>query len=401
VGSGKTVVALYAMLMAVASNTQAALMAPTEILAEQHFLSIGTLLRGSTVRVELLTGALSKDDREASLGRIERGEADIVIGTHALLTERVRFRDLAVVIVDEQHRFGVHQRATLREKADDPGSTPHTLVMTATPIPRTLALTIFGDLDVSNIQGLPPGRQPVATRIVGESQRDEVYAFVRERLDRGDQAYVVLPAIDDSPPMRSVRSTAAWLEQTHFAGKRIAILHGQLKRDTREHVMERFRAGLIDALVATTVIEVGVDVPNATVMVIEHADRFGLAQLHQLRGRVGRGERKSVCILISDATTPEATQRLNVMSLYSDGFQLAEQDYVIRGPGEMLGLRQAGAPPFKVADLAHDFDLLRMARRDAARWIEQSPDLDAPADALLKKRTLRAHGAWLGFADVA
>lgn len=401
VGSGKTVVALYAMLMAVASNTQAALMAPTEILAEQHFLSMSTLLKGSTVRVELLTGALAKDDRERALARIERGEADIVIGTHALLTESVRFNDLAVAIVDEQHRFGVQQRATLRERADDPSSTPHTLVMTATPIPRTLALTIFGDLDVSNIQGLPPGRQPITTRVVSDAQRDEVYAFARERLDQGDQAYIVLPAIEDSPQLRGVRSTLAWLEQTHFAGKRVAALHGQLKRETREHVMERFRAGLIDALVATTVIEVGVDVANANLMIVEQADRFGLAQLHQLRGRVGRGERKSVCILIGDATTPDAQQRLDAMRTMSDGFQLAEKDFEIRGPGEMLGLRQAGAPPFRIADLARDFDLLRMARRDASARIERSPDLDKPEDTLLRARMLKLHRQWLGLADVA
>lgn len=401
VGSGKTVVALYAMLMAVASNKQAAIMAPTELLAEQHYLNIVALLKGSTVRVELLTGAQAKEDRESTLARIESGDADIVIGTHALLTERVRFADLAVAIIDEQHRFGVHQRATLREKADDPTSTPHTLVMTATPIPRTLALTIFGDLDVSNIQGLPPGRQPISTRVVGTEQRDEVYAFVRERLDQGDQAYIVLPAIDDSDSLRGVRSTLAWLEQSHFAGKRVAALHGQLKRDTREHVMERFRSGLIDALIATTVIEVGVDVPNAAIIVIEQAERFGLAQLHQLRGRVGRGPNKSVCILIGEAVTPDAVLRLDAMKAIADGFQLAEKDFEIRGPGEMLGLKQAGAPPFKVADLARDHDLLRMARRDAAAWIERSPDLADPSEELLRTRMLRAHGQWLGLVDVA
>ncbi len=401
VGSGKTVVALYAMLVAVASNAQAALMAPTELLAEQHFLSLTTLLKGSAVRVELLTGALAKEDRDAIVKRIERGEVDIVIGTHALLTETVRFKDLAVAIVDEQHRFGVQQRATLRERADDPSSTPHTLVMTATPIPRTLALTIFGDLDVSNIQGLPPGRQPITTRIVGEPQRDEVYAFLRERIDQGDQAYIVLPAIDDSANLRGVRSTVRYLEETHLAGKRVAAIHGQLKRETREHVMERFRAGLIDALVATTVIEVGVDVPNANVMIVEQAERFGLAQLHQLRGRVGRGERKSVCILVGEATTPDAQLRLDAMRTIADGFQLAERDFEIRGPGEMLGLRQAGAPPFRVADLARDFELLRMARRDAAEWIERSPELDSDAETNLRRRMLKAHGEWLGLADIA
>ncbi|MGP1310201.1 MAG: ATP-dependent DNA helicase RecG, partial [Phycisphaerales bacterium] len=395
VGSGKTVVALYAMLMASASGKQAAMMAPTELLAEQHYLSITRLLEGSSVRVELLTGALAKPDRDSAIARIEAGEIDIVVGTHALLTERVRFRDLAVAVIDEQHRFGVEQRGTLRERVDDPSSRPHTLVMTATPIPRTLALTIFGDLDVSNIQGLPPGRQPITTRVVGPEQRDEVYAFLRERVDKGDQAYVVLPAIEESGTLRGVRATAKRLEETHLAGVRVATLHGQLKRETRERVMERFRSGKIDVLVATTVIEVGVDVPGANLMIVEQAERFGLAQLHQLRGRVGRGERKSVCILIGESTTPDAQQRLEAMRTIADGFQLAERDFEIRGPGEMLGLKQAGAPPLKVADFARDYELLRMARRDAAEWIERSPELSGTDEQVLKRRVLKAHGEWL------
>ncbi len=419
VGSGKTVIALYAMLLAAASGHQAALMAPTELLAEQHFLSIAETLKGSSVRIELLTGALSRADREAALARIaggrEEGGADLVIGTHALLTGDVKFRSLAVVVIDEQHRFGVHQRATLKTKAaeaearDERTLVPHTLVMTATPIPRTLALTLLGDLDVSTIDELPPGRSPIATRVVSAEKSGEVYRFVRQRLDAGDQAYIVVPAIDTGASaagsggdedLADLRSVMTRLEAHELAGKRLAAMHGRLAARTRDHVMHRFRAGMIDALIATTVIEVGVDVPNATVMVIEHADMFGLAQLHQLRGRVGRGRKRSVCVLIADPRTPDAELRLAAMADTTDGFVLAEKDLEIRGPGEVFGQRQAGAPPFKVADLMRDRELLVMARRDAAAWIERSPELRGEGEDLLRKRLLRLHGKWLGLADV-
>lgn len=415
VGSGKTVIALYAMLLAAASGHQAALMAPTELLAEQHSLSIGEALRGADVRIELLTGALGRAERESALARIAAGEADLVIGTHALLTGDVKFRSLAVVVIDEQHRFGVHQRATLRGKAADAAAgdsralVPHTLVMTATPIPRTLALTLLGDLDVSTIDELPPGRTPIATRVVGPDKSPEVYAFVRQRLDAGDQAYIVVPAIDTGASaagaggdedLADLRSVMARLEAHELSGKRLAALHGRLSARTRDHVMHRFRAGLIDALVATTVIEVGVDVPNATVMVIEHADMFGLAQLHQLRGRVGRGSKRSVCVLIAEPKTPDAESRLAAMAATTDGFALAEKDLEIRGPGEVFGQKQAGAPPFRVADLMRDRDLLVMARRDAAAWIERSPELRGPGEDLLRKRLLKVHGRWLGLGDV-
>lgn len=400
VGSGKTVVAAYAMLLAVAAGHQAAMMAPTEILAEQHFANLSEMLKGSRVRLHLLTGATAKAERARTLKGLESGDVDIVVGTHALLTERVRFHSLAVAVVDEQHRFGVHQRAQLRAKADEEGSAPHVLVMTATPIPRTVAITLFGDLDVSTIAGLPPGRKPVATRLVGPQKRDEVYAWVRKKIEEGDQAYVVAPAIEDGEGLRGVRGLVKELEDGALKGRRIGMVHGELSRQTREAAMERFRRGLIDALVATTVIEVGVDVPNATLMVIEQAERFGLSQLHQLRGRVGRGEKKSACVLIGEATTDEARARLEAVAAISDGFALAEKDFELRGPGELFGTRQSGATSFRVADLMRDRELLAMARADAAAWIEKSPRLDRPEEALVKKRLYKQHGEDLGLGDV-
>ncbi|MGD9691601.1 MAG: ATP-dependent DNA helicase RecG [Phycisphaerales bacterium] len=404
VGSGKTMVALYAMLLAVASKHQACLMAPTELLAEQHYATLSSLLGGSSVRIALLTGSLPEPERAALLDALSRGDLDLVVGTHALLTSSVRFKSLALAVIDEQHRFGVHQRAQLREKSDDPTSAPHTLVMTATPIPRTLSLTLFGDLDISTIKGLPPGRTPVATRILPTERRDEAYDYLKKRLDRGEQAYIVVPAIDadDSPsPAASVRATLKRLEEGALQGRRLTALHGRLKRQTREQIMARFRSGQINVLIATTVIEVGVDVPNASVMIIEDADRFGMAQLHQLRGRVGRGSKKSLCVCIADPATEEARQRLKAFASTTDGFVLAEKDLALRGPGEAIGARQSGAAPFRVADLATDLDLLLLARRDAAEWIERSPNLDKPDESLLRARVLRAHGQALGLADVA
>lgn len=403
VGSGKTVVALYAMLMAAASGKQAALMAPTALLAEQHFGSIGALLAGSRVRLALLTGAAGSVERAVTLGAIASGEVDIVVGTHALLTESVRFASLAVAVIDEQHRFGVHQRAALREKADEAGSAPHMLVMTATPIPRTLALTVFGDLDVSVIRGLPPGRKPVATRVVTPDRAGEVYAYMRERIARGEQAYVVTPTVEGESAhgAAGVREMLERLERGALSGLRLAALHGRMRRDARERVMERFRAGAIDALIATTIIEVGVDVPNASVMVVEGAERFGLAQLHQLRGRVGRGATKAVCALIASPTTDDARARLDAIRASNDGFALAERDLEIRGPGEAIGERQSGAAPFRAAEFPRDTDLLLMARRDAQEWVNRSPSLAGAGETTLRARVLRAHGRSLGLAGIA
>ncbi len=422
VGSGKTVVAAYAMLQAAAGGHQSVLLAPTELLAEQHYASLSKMLTGSQVKLALLTGSLSEVERSAIERRLATGELDIAIGTHAVLTDRVRFKSLAVAVIDEQHRFGVEQRAKIRAKSasDDQPLWPHVLVMTATPIPRTLAMTVFGDLDVCAIHGLPPGRAGVRTAHMHPQDRAEVYAQVKACIERGEQAYVVVPAIeasqqperllitndasaDDTPPprpMSDVRTVANELEHGWLKGHRIAVLHGRLKRDTREHIMERFRRGAIDVLVATTVIEVGVDVPNATAMVVEDADRFGLAQLHQLRGRIGRGTKPGICLLVSDPPTETAIERLTAMTKTTDGFELAELDLQLRGPGDLFDTKQDGAPPFRLADLFMDRDLLELARKDAKAWIERSPRLGSSQESTLKRRLLKTHGERFQLGDV-
>ncbi|MDX1565680.1 MAG: ATP-dependent DNA helicase RecG, partial [Phycisphaeraceae bacterium] len=402
VGSGKTVVALYALLMAVASGRQGALMAPTELLAEQHFASLENVLKDSEVSVALLSGSLSKNERVALVDRIERGHADLVIGTQALLTESIRFRDLAVVVVDEQHRFGVAQRAAVRGKGAEDDRTPHMLVMTATPIPRTMSLSVFGDLDVSVIDQLPPGRQPVITRVVGPDAADQVYPYVAGRVREGEQAYVVVPTVDEGDlGLKAVRSHARRLEAGPMAGLSVATVHGKMNRITRERIMHRFRAGKIDVLVATTVIEVGVDVPNATCMIIEHAERFGLAQLHQLRGRVGRGSAKSLCVFIADPTNEDAEQRMAAIGRTTDGFVIAAEDLRIRGMGEFFGTRQSGLPPLQVADLQTQHDLLQMARRDAGSIVAADPKLTAEEHQLLRKRLIKQYDPEsIGLGDV-
>lgn len=402
VGSGKTVVAVYAMLMAVAQGHQAAFMAPTELLAEQHFITVSEMLAESRVRIELLTGSLKAAARKKLLGATEAGDIDILIGTHALLTEHVNFQSLAVAVIDEQHRFGVHQRAGLRTKQSDQTTIPHTLVMTATPIPRTLSLSVFGDLDISTIRGLPPGRQPVITKLVPSAQSEKVYDYLRTRLEKGEQAYVVVPAVDSSEAgLKSVVDHQKTLTSGPLRGFAIESVHGQMDRDAREDVMTRFRAGDINCLIATTVIEVGVDVPNACIMIIEQADRFGLAQLHQLRGRVGRGHAQALCTLIADPVTEEGKMRLDTIVSTNDGFVIAEKDLEIRGPGELFGARQSGIAPFRVAELPRDMALLQMARRDAEAWIEDNPHLSGKRDQLLNKRLMKAHGKSFGLGDVA
>lgn len=429
VGSGKTVVALYALLMAVADRTQGALMAPTELLAEQHFRSIGTMLEGTNVRIALLTASVKTAERQTILEDLNNGEVDIVVGTQSLLSDTVEFKELAVIVVDEQHRFGVRQRAALRSRGeqDDNAATsksesakqikstpeadripaPHCLVMTATPIPRTLSLTVFGDLDVSTIKGLPPGRTPITTRVVGPDKSKEVYTYLGERLQRGEQAYVVVPAIDESSDdaekrLINVTSHAQLLQDDYFKEFVVASVHGRLKRDEREAIMSRFRAGEIDVLVATTVIEVGVDVPNATVMVVQHAERFGLSQLHQLRGRIGRGTSGStpLCVFVADPTTDGATDRMAAIAATTDGFKIAESDLAIRGMGDFFGTRQHGLPPLRVAAIPEHLDLLQMARRDATAIIDADPLLENTEHELLRKVLIREYGETLGLVDV-
>lgn len=419
VGSGKTIVALTAMLRAIAHGHQAALMAPTELLAEQHHLSISELLKVSNTRIALLTGSMPADQRTEVLALIESGDIDLVIGTHALVSDSVNFNSLAVAIIDEQHRFGVEQRAKLRVKGGDSESieTPHVIVMTATPIPRTIGLTIFGDLDISTIEHLPQGRIPIITKLVTPDKRSTVYNWLNQKIKQGQQAFIVVPAIEPGgkttatlhsdgttfggkAPTRNLRDLMKELEGGELHDVKIAAMHGKLKRDTRERIMHKFRNHNIDALIATTVIEVGVDIPNASVIVIEDADRFGLAQLHQLRGRVGRGTEQAVCVLIAEPKTDDAILRLQAMVDSTSGFTLAQRDLEIRGPGDVFGTRQSGMPPFKVANPLEDHELLGMARRDAAQWIDRSPTLAEPTESLIRRRLLKAHGQWLGVGDV-
>jgi len=372
VGSGKTIVAFEAAIIAMENGYQVALMAPTEILAQQHYFSARRILEAGGYRVVLLTGSL-EDDRKRDIRRhIAQGNAQLVIGTHALIEQKVEFAKLGLVIVDEQHRFGVLQRFKLMKKSDTSGSLqpePDVLVMTATPIPRTLALTLYGDLDVSVIDALPPGRTPIITRRVSDDRSPEVWDFVRKQVAAGHQAYVVYPVIEENEEreLKAAIKMYKELSQKVFPDLRIGLLHGRLEADLKDHVMRLFQKGELDILVSTTVIEVGVDVANATVMVIEHAERFGLSQLHQLRGRIGRGAAKSYCVLMTGGKVSEdGERRLDAMVRTADGFQIAELDLELRGPGEFFGTRQAGVPSFQVANLIRDRQLLEAARLEAA-----------------------------------
>jgi ATP-dependent DNA helicase RecG len=378
VGSGKTVVAALALVAAVERGGQGALLAPTEILAQQHLASLQqllTALRPGT-RVELLTGAVTGRQRRQILAALAAGEVDVLVGTHALIQEPVTFRKLTLGVVDEQHRFGVVQRAALRQKGSADGRTPHILVMTATPIPRTLALTLYGDLDLSVLDELPPGRQPIVTKVLLREERERAYALVRDQVRQGRQAYVICPLIEESEKL-DVRAATAEFErlQAVFPHLRLGLLHGRMKPKEKDAVMLAFRDGALDVLVSTAVVEVGIDVPNATVMVIEGAERFGLAQLHQFRGRVGRGSAKSYCLLLTDSE--EASERLRIVERTADGFALAEEDLRLRGPGEFWGVRQSGLPELKVARLS-DAALIEEARRAAEQLFAADPTLSWP-----------------------
>ncbi|MFA5794587.1 MAG: ATP-dependent DNA helicase RecG [Candidatus Brocadiia bacterium] len=380
VGSGKTIVAIYAILAAIGNKLQSALMAPTEILAEQHFNTVTRLLAGSSVRIAFLRSGIAKTERQAALESIKQGDIDLVIGTHALIQKDVEFVRLGLIIIDEQHKFGVIQRETLVNKTDN----PHLLVMTATPIPRTLALTAFGDLDVSTIDQLPPGRQPVKTILRASQKMPEAIDFIRNRIKEGRQVYFVYPIIDesDSIPAKSATQMAKQLKDI-FSEYQVGLLHGRKTDQHKEKIMNDFRAGKIQILVSTIVIEVGIDVPNASIMAIEHAERYGLAQLHQLRGRIGRGAHKSYCLLFGDFTTEDAESRLKIMEATNDGFRIAEEDLKIRGPGEFFGTRQSGIPAFRIADLSRDFEVLKQTRQDAQALLANDPFLQSPQHKLL------------------
>ena len=384
VGSGKTMIAAAAAYLTVNNGRQAALMAPTEILAEQHYQSLGRLFAPMGIRTVLLTGSLTPKEKRLVRESIAAGEADLIIGTHALLSDTTTFHDLGLVVADEQHRFGVAQRSKLSSKGND----PHLLVMSATPIPRTLALLMYGDLDVSIINELPPGREAVDTFLVGESYRARINAFIRKQVAEGHQCFVVCPAVEENEDL-GIKAATVWaetLQKTVFPDLRIALLHGQLKAQEKEDAMASFARGEADVMVATTVIEVGVDVPNATLMVIEDADRFGLSQLHQLRGRVGRGKAKSYCILTSHNKNPETLQRLKALCKTTDGFKIAEEDLALRGPGDFFGSRQSGLPTFRVANLSYDLQTLKDAQAASAKWIDESGTSEREEAVALRSR---------------
>ena len=384
VGSGKTMVAAAAAYLTIRNGHQAALMAPTEILAEQHHASLSRLFAPMGIPVALLTGSMPPKEKKQIRQALAEGTIPLAVGTHALLSDATAFRDLGLVIADEQHRFGVAQRSRLAAKGRD----PHLLVMSATPIPRTLALLMYGDLDVSIIDELPPGREAVDTFLVGESYRPRINAFIRKQVAEGHQCFVVCPAVEENEEL-GIKAATVWaqtLQQTVFPDLRIALLHGQMKGTEKEEAMASFARSEADVLVATTVIEVGVDVPNATLMVIEDADRFGLSQLPQLRGRVGRGKAKSYCILTTHNRNQETLQRLKALCKTTDGFRIAEEDLKLRGPGDFFGSRQSGLPTFRVANLSYDLQTLKDAQAASAQWIDLEGTADTPeADALRQR----------------
>ena len=397
VGSGKTVVALLTCLYVVECGYQAAIMAPTEVLTEQHFLNLHQWLDPLGVKVALLTSSVKGSEREDLYQRIRNGDVQLVIGTHAVIQEAVEFNRLGLAIIDEQHKFGVVQRGLLKKK----GENPDVLVMTATPIPRTLAMTIYGDLDVSIIDEMPPGRMPVETKVFPESARAKVYRIVEEEVRKGRQAFVVYPLVEESEKLdlRDATRMAQHLQKEVFPDFRIGLLHGRMKSDEKEAIMMEFKEGRIQILVATTVIEVGIDIPNASAMVVEHAERFGLSQLHQLRGRIGRGRYPSKCILLAQyRSSEEAKVRLRAMEKTTDGFKIAEEDLALRGPGEFFGIRQSGLPDFRVAHIIRDTPILIKAREEAFRLIQEDPDLIHASHARLKDILIKR---WKGRMELA
>lgn len=390
VGSGKTLVSFLAAVYAAESKVQSCLMVPTEILAEQHFKNAEKMLKPLGLRIALLTGKSKVSERKELFELLLRGEIDLLIGTHALIEDEVQFENLGLVIIDEQHRFGVEQRAKLKRK----GLSPHFLVMTATPIPRTLAMTVYGDLEVSVINEMPKGRSPIQTRVIYENKRQQALDFMRDQILKGRQAYFVYPLVEESEKM-DLKDAVSEFEKlkVQFPQIKMGLMHGKMKSQEKDEIMNQFRAGELQVLVSTTVIEVGVDVPNANIMIIEHSERFGLSQLHQLRGRVGRGEHKSFCIMIMGrAVSDEARARTSFMEQTNDGFKIAEFDLELRGPGEFLGTRQSGLPGFRMANLVRDVMILQDARDSAFEILERDPQLILPENRLLRAELLRAHG---------
>jgi ATP-dependent DNA helicase RecG len=398
VGAGKTAVAAYALLVTVANKHQAALMAPTEVLARQHAHTLDRYLAHSRVRRAVLTGGLTPAERRQILNDLAEGNLDLVVGTNALVSEGVRFARLGLVIIDEQHKFGVHQRARMRSSGHD----THYLVMTATPIPRTIALTVFGDLDCSTMHQLPPGRQPVRTTVLPEKQRERVYQRLREELKKGQQAFIVCPLVEESErlDLTSAEQHCRDLKEGAFSDFRLGLLHGRLPEQAKDEVMEQFRQHQLDLLVTTMVIEVGIDVPNATWMVIEHAERFGLSQLHQMRGRVSRGTVSGHCVLFANPTNDDARQRLRIFTRTTNGFSLAEEDAKLRGLGEFFGTRQHGLGELRFGDIMADRDLLQVARRDAIALITDDAALTKPENRLLRQMVVQRYGETLDLATV-
>ncbi len=398
VGSGKTVVAEYAMLLAVAHGKQATIMAPTELLARQHARTLNDNLRESRVRIALLTGSLKAAERESTLAAIADGDVDLIVGTHAVLQESVKFKDLALVVIDEQHKFGVKQRLSLREA----GWQPHYLVMTATPIPRTVTMALYGDLDVSTLDEAPPGRQNVHTYLSDDEDREKWWEFFRKKLREGRQGYVITPLVDESSTqeLASVAEAFEQLTNGHLEAFRLDLVHGRQSADEKDAAMQTFRSGETQVLVATSVVEVGVDVPNATLMTIENGERFGLAQLHQLRGRISRGIHPGFLCVFATPANEDASRRLDAFCQTSDGFALAELDFQMRGPGDLFGAQQHGLPPLRMADLNRDAKVLELARRDAAGLIEQDPELAAPEYARLQRMVRVRYGEALDLGDV-